>query len=175
MKKTMLTYGLISGGLIAPIMYLLLCLARNHEHFVVSGILMYSALAMLFVMMFWGIKTFRDHTRHGVITFGRAFQAGMLISLATSLSYSVIWVLLYTPLFKGFMEQHAAALIENIKTSGVPALEMAAKKDEIVKHNELYSNPLLRAALIFIQGFPVEAIMAAIVSFLLMKKQPGIA
>jgi len=45
----------------------------------------------------------------------------------------------------------------------------------MLKQTELYKNHFLRAGIIFIQGFPVEAIMTVIASFILKKKQPNVA
>ena len=174
MRKTALTSGLISGGVIAPVMYVLLCLARNNANFGISNILMYAAVVMLFIMMSWGIKSYRDNTQDGFITFGKAFKVGILISLVSSLCYAILWLILFNPIFKGFMEQHSAALIGKLKVSGAPVAEIAAKKEEILKHVGLYRNSFIRVVIIFIQAFPVEAIMAVIASFILKRKQPDV-
>ena len=93
------------------------------------------------------------------------------MSLVSSLCYAVLWTILYSPVFKGFMEQHAAAVMAQLKTSGASAGQLAAEKAQMLKHATLYQNPFFRVVLIFIQGFPVEAIMAAVASFILKKKQ----
>ncbi|MDR3711210.1 MAG: DUF4199 domain-containing protein [Puia sp.] len=171
MKKTVLTFGLFSAVTVTA-MYVFMCLARQSEHFYVSEILIYAAVVLLFAMVFAGIKSYRDQAPRGWITFGEAFKVGILISLVSSLCYAILWIILYNSIFKEFMEQHAAALIEKLKASGATAREITAKKEEIIKHAQLYNNPLSRAGLIFIQGFPAEAIMAVIASFLLKRKQP---
>jgi len=91
------------------------------------------------------------------------------MSFVSSLCYAMLWMILFKSIFKDFMDQHVVALLERLKASGVPVEEIAAKKEEMLKHAKLYENPLLRAGIIFIQGFPVEAVMTVIASFLLKK------
>jgi len=174
MKKIVLKFGLSSAVSMA-VMYVFMCLARNNGNTVLSEALVYAAVVLLFILLFWGIKSYRDNALSGFITFGEAFKVGILISLISSLGYTMLWIILYNPIFKDFMQQHATALMEKLNASGVSVQEIAAKKEEMSKHTELYKKPLFRAAVIFIQGFPVEAIMAVIASFMLKKKQPGIA
>jgi len=174
MKKTVLKFGLISGGSITA-MYVLLCLARNSGNLDISEILMYAGVVLLFIMVFLGVKSYRDSERSGFITFGKAFKVGILISLVSSLCCAILWMILFKPIFKDFMKQHSAALMEKLRSSGASVEEIAAKNGEMLKHAELYENPFLRAGIIFIQGFPVEAFMTVIASFILKKKQPDVA
>lgn len=170
MKKIAITFGLVSAGSMA-VLYVLMCLARNSGYAVLSSALVYTAVVLLFVLLFWGIKSYRDHAQCGFITFGKAFKAGVLMALGSSLCYAMLWIVLFNPIFKDFMQQHAADTMAKLNASGSSAQVIAANKEEILKHTELYKNPLFRAAIIFIQGFPVEATMAAIAAFILRKKQ----
>lgn len=174
MKKIVLTFGLGSAGSMAAL-YVLMCLARNSGNTVLSSVLVYAAVVLLFVLLFLAIRYYRDHTLGGCITFGKALKAGILMALVSSLCYAVIWMVLFNPIFKHLMEQHTADTIAKLNAGGASVQEIAANKAEIIKHIQLYENPLLRAALIFIQGFPVEAIMAVIAAFLLKKKRPDMA
>ena len=174
MKKTTLIFGFSSGGNMT-VMYILICLARNGGSVNISQILMCAAVLLLFIFVFLGIKSYRDSVLDGYITFGKAFKIGILISLVSSLSYTILWVILFNPIFKDFMEQHAAFLIEKLKISGASVVEINAKKEEMLKHAMLYRNPFFRAGIIFIQAFPVEAIMIGIASVVIKKKQSGVA
>lgn len=170
MKKTILTFGPISAAMMAG-MYVVFCLARDSGNIPLSQILTYTGAVLLFVMLFFGIKYYRDHAQDGFITFGKAFKVGIYISLVTSLCSAIIWMILYEPVFKAFMDHHTAVLIEKLNTSGAAVVEIAAKREEILSHARLYDNPIYRAGIIFIQGFPVEAIMTVIAAFVLKKKQ----
>ncbi|WP_447641985.1 MULTISPECIES: DUF4199 domain-containing protein [Chitinophagaceae] len=174
MKKIMLIFGLGSAGSMAAL-YVLMCLARNSGNIVPSSVLVYAAVVLLFVLLFLAIRSYRDHALGGFITFGKALKAGILMALVSSLCYAIMWTILFNPIFKHFMEQHAADTIAKLSASGASVQEIAANKAEIVKHIQLYEIPLLRAVLIFIQGFPVEVIMAVIAAFLLKKKRPDVA
>ncbi len=170
MKKTILTFGPVSSVMMAA-MYVLFCMARDSGNVFISQILTYTAVFLLFMMLFFGIKYYRDKAHSSFISFGKAIRVGIYISLASSLCSAMIWMLLYEPVFKDFMTDHTAALIEKLNVSGASIADIAAKKEEIIKHNELYNNPFLRAGIIFVQGFPVEIIMAVIAAFVLKKKR----
>jgi len=174
MKKTILTFGPISA-IIMAVMYVFMCLARDSGNILVSQILTYAGVVVLFGMLFWGIKSYRDHSPGGFIKFGKAIKVGIFISLVTSLCSAIIWLVLYNPIFKDFLGQHSAALIEKLNASGASVGEIAAKKEEILRHDSLYDNPLYRSGIIFIQGFPVEVIMAVVAAFFLKKKQAAVA
>ena len=174
MKKRILTFGLISTVALAA-MYVLMCLARQNGNSEISEILVYAGVVVLFTMVFVWIKSYRDNALGGFITFGKAFKVGILMSLASSLCYAIMWMILFNSIFKGFMEQHSVALMEKLKASGASVEEIAAKKEEMLKQAKLYGNPSSRVAIIFIQGFPVEAIMTLVASFVLKKKQPDVS
>ena len=172
MKKTGLIFGPVSSVMMAA-MYVLFCLARDSGNIILSQILTYTAVVLLFMMLFFGIKYYRDKAHSGFISFGKAIRVGIYISLVSSLCSAMIWMILYEPVFKDFMAQHTATLIEKLNASRASVADIAAKKEEIIKHNDLYNNPFLRAGIIFIQGFPVEVIMAVIDAFVVKKKQPS--
>jgi ethanolamine transporter EutH len=170
MKKTALKFGLTSSVSLVGL-YILMCLARQNEDFVISQILVYFSVVLLCGFLFFGIKSYRDNTLDGFITFGQAFKVGFLISLVSSLCHVFLWIILYTPIFKDFMEQHSTFLIEKLKASGASIEAITAKKEQLIKQDGLYNKPLFRAGIIFIQAFPVEAVIALVASFVLKKNQ----
>src|ERR1039458_1550140 len=101
MKKTILTFGPISAVIMAA-MYVLMCLARDSGNIVISQILTYTGVVVLFIMIFFGVKSYRDNAPGVFITFGKAFKVGIFISLVSSLCSAIIWMILYEPIFKDF-------------------------------------------------------------------------
>ena len=83
MKKTVLTFGLISGLIISVLMggSLLLADKIGSGHSMVLG---YTIMVASFLLIYFGIRSYRDNTLAGQISFGRAFACGILITKTPS-------------------------------------------------------------------------------------------
>jgi len=169
MKKTVLTFGLVSGGIMAVMMVITGLVGKNMG-FDNAEILGYSTMILAGIMIFVGIKSYRDSVNGGLITFGKAFKVGILIVMVSSVLYVITWMILFSTVFKDFMLDYSAAMIEKVKTSGASATEIAAKKEEMEKYIELYKNPFFRAAITFMEPLPVGLLLTLIASFFLKKK-----
>ena len=73
MKKTVLTFGLISGVMISVLMggSLLLADKIGSGHSMALG---YTIMVASFLLIYFGIRSYRDNTLAGQISFGRAFD-----------------------------------------------------------------------------------------------------
>src|SRR6266513_2847170 len=94
MKKTVLTFGLISGLIISVLMggSLLLANKIGSGHSMTLG---YTIMVASFLLIYFGIRSYRDNTLSGEISFGRAFACGILITLITTVCYVVMCEVLY--------------------------------------------------------------------------------
>src|SRR4051812_39561689 len=96
LKKIVLTFGLISGAIVAALMAITVPLCMNgHVGFDKSEIIGYSSMVLAFLMVFFGIRSYRDNVGGGTITFGKAFQIGILITLISCVVYVVTWEIVY--------------------------------------------------------------------------------
>src|ERR1700721_2541129 len=86
MKKTVLTFGLISGLIMSVLMDspVLLPNKIGSGHSLSIG---YTILVASFLLIYFGIRSYRDNNLAGQISFGRAFACGILITLITTVSY----------------------------------------------------------------------------------------
>jgi hypothetical protein len=75
MKKTVLTFGLISGLIISVLMggSLLLADKIGSGHSMAIG---YTIMVASFLLIYFGIRSYRDDTLTGQISFGRASACG---------------------------------------------------------------------------------------------------
>ena len=80
MKKTVLTFGLISGFIMIAMMTLSLVFSERigFGHSMTLG---YTILIAGSVLVFFGIRSYRENVGGGQISFGRAFAVGILITL----------------------------------------------------------------------------------------------
>jgi len=169
MKKTVLTFGLISGGIMAAMM-IITAFVGTSMGFDKAEILGYSTMVLAGIMIFMGVKSYRDHAGNGAITFGKGFKIALLITLVAALLYVITWMVLSYTIFSDFMEQYSTAMIEKAKASGVTAEQLAATQADMEKYKELYKNPFFRAALTFMEPLPVGVIMSLLAALILKKK-----
>ena len=141
MKKTVLTYGLIAGVIISVLMggSLLLADKIGSGHSMLLG---YTMMVASFLLIYFGIRSYRDNTLGGQISFGRAFACGFLITLITTVCYVAMWEFLYFNFMPHFMDSYFAAQIHKVQSSGLDPATTAAKVAAIQHSQQLYQNPV---------------------------------
>src|SRR2546421_7216598 len=95
MKKTVLTFGLISSGSMAVMMFATLPFTDSawlQSHSMFIG---YTTMVLSFMLVFFGIRSYRENIGGWTITFGRAFALGFAIHLISSVLYAVTWEFMY--------------------------------------------------------------------------------
>src|ERR1700728_74312 len=154
MKKTVLTFGLISGVIISVLMdgSLLLADKIGSRHSLILG---YANMVASFLLVYFGIRSYRDNKLAGQISFGRAFACGILITLITTVCYVATWEVLYFNFIPHFMDSYFAAQIHKIQSSGLDAATTAAQVAAIQRSQQLYQNPLVNIAYTFMEPPPV--------------------
>ena len=111
MKKTVLTFGVISGVVAATLMTAnMLFIDRiGFDRALYVG---YTVIVISFLFVYFGIRSYRDNVLGGRITFGKGFQAGILITLISCLFYVGAWMVTYRQFFPDFADKYAAYLVE---------------------------------------------------------------
>jgi len=169
MKKTVLTFGLISGVMISVLMGGSLVLADRigSGHSMAIG---YTIMVASFLLVYFGVRSYRDNQLAGQISFGRAFACGLLISLITTVCYVAMWEILYFGFMPHFMDSYFAAQVHKVQAGGLDAATTAAKVAAIRRSQELYQNPLVNMAYTFIEPLPVGLIITLISAAILRRK-----
>ena len=171
MKKTVLTFGLISGVIISVLMggSLLLADKIGSGHSMALG---YTIMVASFLLIYFGIRSYRDNTLDGQISFGRAFTCGILIALITTVCYVVSWEILYFNFMPHFMDGYFAGQIQRVQSAGLDPATTAAKVAEIEHSQQMYQNPFVNMAYTFIEPLPVGLIITLISAAVLRRKAP---
>ena len=170
MKRTVIIFGLLSGAVSSAMMFLTLPLINNgtvHNH---NGELIgYTAIFLSFLLVFFGIRSYRENTG-GTITFGRAFRAGILITLISCVFYVASWEIIYFKVMPDFFDKYATRTIAEMHEKGASADAIAAKTKELAMLKEMYNKPLINAAVTFIEPFPVGLIMTLVSAGILRRR-----
>jgi len=172
MKKTVLTFGLIAGVIISVLMdgSVLLAGKIGSGHSLLLG---YANMVASFLLVYFGIRSYRDNTLGGQISFGRAFVCGILITLITTVCYVATWEVIYFNFIPHFMDSYWAAQIHKIQSSGLDPATTAARVAAIQHSQQLYQNPFVNMAYTFMEPLPVGLIITLISAAVLRRKAPA--
>jgi uncharacterized protein DUF4199 len=171
MKKTVLKYGLISAAILETLVLIVTPLNHNgtipFEYGAVAG---YTAMVLAFIVIFYGVRSYRDNVGGGTVTFVRAFQVGILITLITCAAYVITWEIYYFNWGQDFIPRYIASMLENMRANGATPAEIAAKAREMAEFAKLYENPLVNIGMTLLEVFPVGLVMTLIAAAILRRK-----
>lgn len=172
MTKTVVTFGLIAGVMISVLMggSLLLADRIGSGHSMVLG---YTIMVASFLLVYFGIRSYRDNVLGGQISFGRAFSCGILIALITTVCYVGMWEVLYFNFMPHFMDSYFAAQVQKVQAAGLDAATTAARVAAIRQSQLSYQNPLVNMAYTFMEPLPVGLLVTLVSAGLLRRKTVG--
>ena len=169
MRKIVLTFGLISGAISSLVMIALVTFG-DRIGFDRGAIIGNTSVVLSFLMVFFGIRTYRDNIGNGQITFLKAFAVGLSITLISCTIYVVTWEVIYYNFIPGFWDAYGAHMVEKLNASGASPAAVQAKIQQARKYKELYKNPFFNAVFTFIDPFPIGLVMTLISALVLGRK-----
>ncbi|HAD96440.1 MAG TPA: DUF4199 domain-containing protein [Cryomorphaceae bacterium] len=167
MKKNILIFGLVTGAILSINMVIVVNVLYNNPDFESNDFLGYSTMVVILSLIYFGVRNYRNKQLNGVISFGKAFKAGLLIALVASTMYVVVWLFYYYLFVPDFMEVYASHVLEQCTSPD----ELAATKEEIEMFREMYKNPLFVVLLTYAEVLPVGLIVT-LISSLILKRKP---
>src|ERR1041385_6346876 len=106
----------------------------------------YTSMVLAFLLVFFGIRSYRENVGDGQISFGRALSVGLLIMLITCAFYVITWEFMYFFLMPKFLNEYSAYMVENLRASGASAEQINQQIEQMKHFQVLYSNPLINVA-----------------------------
>ena len=94
MKKIVLVFGLISGAIASALMF-------GFDKGMVIG---YASILAGALLIYFGIRSYRDNVLGGAIRFGRAFAVGLMIGVVSGVLYAATWQFVSERFYPDFME-----------------------------------------------------------------------
>ena len=172
MKNTVLRFGLISGAILSALLLITLPFqdAIGWEWGAVVG---YTTMVLAFLLIFFGVRSYRDTVRGGSVGFGRAWAVGSLIALVSSLCYVVTWQLVYLKYGEEIMAKYQTHMLEQARAAGDSEAALAAKKLEFEQFVVMYNNPAFNAAITLLEPMPVGLIIALVSAGVLSRRRKG--
>ena len=170
MQKYVLKFGLIAGGILSVMMLITMPLMHRigMENAMVLG---YSTMLVAGLMTYFGVRAFRDNVLGGRISFGKAFQTGILITLVSTVCYVATWEFVYARFMPNFAEDYATRFLAEAKAGGATDAELATKRAEMEKFAVSYKKPLVRMSYTFLEPLPVGLLMTLVSAGMLSRKR----
>jgi small-conductance mechanosensitive channel len=165
MNKIILKNGLFGGLIVSIVMvYTTLTMKANpdNEPSIVIGI---ASMLFAFFFVVWGIKQQRE-ANGGIITFGKAFVIGLLVSVVISTLYVLVWLVIYYNFFPNFMEQYSEMILKKTSTK-----DLAAKTEEMNQMIGWYKNPFYIILLTYMEILPIGILVSAVNAFIFKRKK----
>ena len=170
MKKTVLTFGLISGAILSVMMLATLPF-QNNIGYDKGEVIGYTTMVLASLLIFFGVRSYRDNVAGGTVRFGRAFAVGALIGAVASACYVATWEVIYYKITPDFFEKYQAHLIEKARADGATEQDIAKRKVELEKYAALYKNPVINAGMTFLEPLPVTLVMALVSAGVLSRRK----
>ena len=170
MKKIVLTFGLIAGAIVSVMMLITLPFhdAIGFDRSLIVG---YTSMVLAFLLIFFGVRSYRDTVAGGTISFGRAFGAGALIAVVASLCYVATWEVVYFNFQPDYLVKYQAHVLEKERAAGKSDADILAKKAELDVFAKMYRNPAINAAYTFAEPMPVGLVIALVSAGVLSRKR----
>jgi Protein of unknown function (DUF4199) len=158
MKRTVLTWGLISGGVSTSLVLATTAFA-DAIGFDKAEILGYTIIVASALFVYFGVRSYRENVNGGKLTFGRGFQVGLLIAIVSCVCYVGTWELAYFKLMPAFghnfVDKYSAHAIAKAQAAGASPAKLAKIAQQMRDLRKLYDNPWMNAAMTFVEPFPI--------------------
>ena len=169
MKKTVLTFGVLSGVVSAVLMFGTGALIDRigFDNGVFVG---YTGIVLSLLFVYFGVRSYRDNQLAGKITFGRAFGAGILITLISCAFYVASWQIVWAKFMPDFTNKYAAHVIEQDRAAGASEAAIAAKTAEMAEMTKMMEHPIIGPAMVLLEPLPVGLLVTLVSAAVLRKK-----
>ncbi|MFK8052827.1 MAG: DUF4199 domain-containing protein [Woeseiaceae bacterium] len=168
MKKYILIYGAIAGVVVICSMILGI-VAADGEGTTASEAFGYLIMLIAFSLIFVAIKQYRDKEQGGILRFSQGVLLGIGVSAVAGVAYVIVWEIYLNVSNYAFINDYAAAILEQAKASGISDTDYAEKVAQMEQMKIDYANPVRRLPMTFLEIFPVGVLVTLISAGILRK------
>ncbi len=168
-KKTVLTYGLASGAVTSTLMLAANSLLAS-KRLATSDFIGYSSIVLMGLIVFFGIRSYRQNVGEGRMTFLQGFGVGVGITLISCTLYLATFQLLFYELRPGIEETYAECMIERARRSGASDAEIIETTKQARRIVGLLRNPWSNIALTLLEPLPMGLVLTTVSAAILRKR-----
>lgn len=166
MNRNVLFLGLIAGLITSLFIVFNL---HNPEGGELMG---YASMIIALSTIFIAQIRYRKEQGEGEISFKKAFQIGMYITLLASFFYVVTWLIVFNGFYPEAMDGYMQKSITQIRQSGKSPTEIEAEVKETLDFFKLYKENLwIQAGMTFLEIFPVGLLISIISSLIVSQRK----
>jgi len=170
MKKIVLTFGLISGAIMIG-MFVLTMPFHDRISPETGMVIGYTSMVAASLLVYFGVRRYRDTVAGGSIGFRRALGVGALIAAVSSLLYALAWQVIFFGFMPDYVEKYQARMRERERAAGATAAQLEAKRVEDAKFAEMYRNPLVNIAITLLEPLPVGVLAVLVTAAMLRRRR----
>ena len=165
MKKNIFVFGLILGAILCVNAIIMMNRLVSDPNFKSNDVLGYAAMVVVFSLVYFGIRNYRNKQLDGFISFGKAFKTGALIALVASTVYVVVGLSYYHLFVPEFIDKYTQYVLRHTSEAN-----LAAKTREMEEFKEMYKNPAFAILISYSEVLPIGLVVALISAFILKRK-----
>ena len=174
MKQTVLKYGFRAGAILSALMVLNIGGAKllGLDHGGVGGMIAgYTTMVLSFIMIHFGIRSYRDTVMGGAVSFWAALRVGLLIMLIGAACYAATWQVVSNALLPDFARKWGEQAVKQAQDRGAPAAEVKKVREEMARFAVMYDNPLYKFGMTILEPLPPGLLIALISAGALSRKR----
>ena len=170
MRKIVLTFGLIAGGILSAMMLITMPF-QDRIGFDKGEVIGDTTMVLAFLMVYFGVRSYRDNVTGGTVRFGRALVVGLLITAVATVCYVTTWEVIYYKLVPDFADKYAAYSVEKARKSGATEAQIAEQTKQMEEFKTMYRKPLVNIALTSLEPLPVGLLFTLVAAGVLSRKR----
>ena len=170
MKKIVLTFGVIAGSIVSLMMIFTLGM-KDQIDFDNGMVIGYATMLAAFLLIYFGIRSYRDTVAGGTVTFGRAVVVGAMIAGIASIMYTATWQVIFFNFRPDFVEQYSAHQLDAARARGASQAELDKTAAEMATFAEQYRNPVINVAYTLLEILPLGLLVSLISAGVLSRRR----
>jgi hypothetical protein len=170
MTRIVLIFGLISG-LIISAMFVITIPFQDRIGMETGMVIGYASMLAASLLIYFGIRSYRDNVGQGRIGFGRAFAVGMLIVAVSNTLYVATWRFVYPRYMPDFYEKYQEHQLESARAKGATPAEIEALRVKTTRDIALYTQPVMNILFTFAEPLPVGLLVSLISAWMLSRRR----
>ena len=170
MKKVVLTFGIISG-LIMSAMFVITIPFHDAMSMETGLVIGYASMLAASLLIYFGIRSYRDNVAGGRVGFGRAFAVGILIATVSGVLYVATWEIVYPRFMPDYFEKYQEHQLEEARQKGATPAEIEALRQKTERDIATYTHPVWSKLIVFLEPLPVGLVVTLISAWMLSRRR----
>ena len=177
MKKIVLTFGLIAGAILSILMVITMSVTTSigvEKVGLETGMAIgYTTMVVSFILVYFGVRSYRDNVMGGTVRFWPALRVGLLIALIASICYSATWQVVYRTMLPNYATEYATEAVRKAEAKGASPAELETMRKDMAQFVESYKNPFYNFAITLLEPSPVAILFSLVSAGVLSRRRRG--